>query len=99
MSDKMKKFLRGPILWIALAGFAVFFGLQLGGQSGVTYKSVDTSYGLQLIKDGKAKSVAASAKLQPGERVVTDGQLRLVPGARVEIKASASPPAPGAGGG
>src|SRR5207249_4167102 len=24
--------------------------------------------------------------LQPGERVVTDGQLRLVPGARVEIK-------------
>ncbi|MEN9707537.1 MAG: hypothetical protein RIS31_1103, partial [Actinomycetota bacterium] len=53
----MKKFLRGPILWIALAGFAVFFGLQLGGQSGVTYKSVDTSYGLQLIKDGKAKSV------------------------------------------
>jgi len=24
--------------------------------------------------------------LQPGERVVTDGQLRLFPGARVEIK-------------
>jgi membrane fusion protein, multidrug efflux system len=24
--------------------------------------------------------------LQPGERVVTDGQLRLSPGARVEIK-------------
>jgi multidrug efflux system membrane fusion protein len=24
--------------------------------------------------------------LNPGERVVTDGQLRLVPGARVEIK-------------
>ncbi len=24
--------------------------------------------------------------LQPGERVVTDGQLRLVPGAKVEIK-------------
>ncbi len=27
--------------------------------------------------------------LQPGEMVVTDGQLRLVPGARVEIKNSA----------
>ena len=24
--------------------------------------------------------------LQPGEKVVTDGQLRLVPGAKVEIK-------------
>jgi multidrug efflux system membrane fusion protein len=24
--------------------------------------------------------------LKPGERVVTDGQLRLVPGAKVEIK-------------
>ena len=27
--------------------------------------------------------------LQPGERVVTDGQLRLVPGAKIEIKAEA----------
>jgi len=33
--------------------------------------------------------------VQPGERVVTDGQLRLVPGARVEIKAApGAPPAP-----
>lgn len=32
--------------------------------------------------------------VQPGERVVTDGQLRLVPGARVEI--STAPAAPGA---
>jgi multidrug efflux system membrane fusion protein len=32
--------------------------------------------------------------LSPGERVVTDGQLRLVPGARVEIKTDA-PAAPG----
>ncbi len=29
--------------------------------------------------------------LAPGERVVTDGQLRLVPGARVDIKTSAAP--------
>ena len=29
--------------------------------------------------------------LQPGETVVTDGQLQLVPGARVEIKNSTQP--------
>jgi multidrug efflux system membrane fusion protein len=34
--------------------------------------------------------------LQPGETVVTDGQLRLVPGARVQVK-SAGPVAAGAG--
>ena len=32
--------------------------------------------------------------LSAGERVVTDGQLRLVPGARVDIKTSAAPPDP-----
>lgn len=30
--------------------------------------------------------------LAPGERVVTEGQIRLVPGARVDIKSSAPPP-------
>ena len=30
--------------------------------------------------------------LQPGERVVTDGQLRLVPGAKVELKAPVGQP-------
>jgi multidrug efflux system membrane fusion protein len=29
--------------------------------------------------------------LAPGERIVTDGQLRLVPGAKVEIKTAARP--------
>lgn len=33
-------------------------------------------------------------QVQPGEVVVTDGQLRLVPGARVQIKDSSQPPAP-----
>lgn len=44
------------------------------------------------------------ADLQPGERVVTDGQLRLVPGAKVEIKGNpravtneSQPAQPGAG--
>jgi multidrug efflux system membrane fusion protein len=34
------------------------------------------------------------AGLKPGERVVTDGQLRLVPGSRVEIKQSIAPATP-----
>lgn len=32
--------------------------------------------------------------VRPGEVVVTDGQLRLVPGARVQVKDSSQPPAP-----
>ena len=32
--------------------------------------------------------------LKPGEQVVTDGQLRLVPGSRIEIKQSIAPGAP-----
>ncbi len=35
--------------------------------------------------------------LAPGERVVTDGQVRLVPGAKVEIKPSNPAPTPNAG--
>ena len=42
--------------------------------------------------DGEDSVIAKG--LAPGERVVTDGQLRLVPGARVEIKTPESP-APG----
>ncbi|HVO64467.1 MAG TPA: efflux RND transporter periplasmic adaptor subunit [Terriglobales bacterium] len=34
------------------------------------------------------------AGVKPGERVVTDGQLRLVPGSRVEIKQSIAPATP-----
>jgi multidrug efflux system membrane fusion protein len=36
--------------------------------------------------------------LQGGEQVVTDGQLRLVPGARVELKPAPGAPSPGGGG-
>jgi membrane fusion protein, multidrug efflux system len=47
-----------------------------------------TSSGQTIIDSG----------VKPGERVVTDGQLRLVPGSRIEIKQSIAPattPAPG----
>jgi multidrug efflux system membrane fusion protein len=40
------------------------------------------------VKPGRrlAREIVVEQGLKPGERVVTDGQLRLVPGARVEIK-------------
>jgi multidrug efflux system membrane fusion protein len=41
------------------------------------------------------RDVVITSGLQVGERVVTDGQLRLVPGARVDVKPA--PAAPTAG--
>jgi multidrug efflux system membrane fusion protein len=41
-----------------------------------------------LVLDGET---IVQKGLTPGERVVTEGQIRLVPGARVEIKPSAAP--------
>ena len=64
MSDNLKKLLRGPVLWISLAVAAIFIGSSLG--STVTFQKVDTSYGLELIKDSKAKSV----KIYDGEQRV-----------------------------
>src|SRR5262249_20924821 len=46
-----------------------------------------------LLRASQGPDAILDRGVQPGERVVTDGQLRLVPGARVEIK-----PAPGAPG-
>ena len=50
-----KKITRGPWLWIALALAVLFIGSSLLGGSGFT--RVDTQVGLQLIEDGKAKTV------------------------------------------
>jgi multidrug efflux system membrane fusion protein len=50
----------------------------------VTNKAVTTS----VTTDG---STVIAAGVNPGDTVVTDGQLRLVPGARVSFK-PASPP-------
>jgi multidrug efflux system membrane fusion protein len=52
------------------------------------------------VKVGEAVegSTIIEQGVRPGERVVTDGQLRIVPGAKVEIRqAPAAPPAAGAG--
>ena len=64
MSDNLKKFLRGPALWIVGAIIAIFIGASLG--TSTTYQQVDTSYGLQLIKDSKVKSL----KVYDGEQRV-----------------------------
>ncbi len=64
MSENLKKLLKGPVLWIALAIVAIFIGSSLG--STVTFQKVDTSYGLQLIQDSKAKTV----KIYDGEQRV-----------------------------
>src|SRR4029450_13974380 len=44
---------------------------------------------------GDGREVVITRGLKAGERVVTDGQLRLVPGTRVDVKPSAAA-APGA---
>ncbi|MDG1817506.1 MAG: ATP-dependent zinc metalloprotease FtsH [Aquiluna sp.] len=52
---KMKKFLRGPWLWIALAISVLLIGSSLiGGQQ---FSKVDTQVGLQMIQSGSAKTV------------------------------------------
>ncbi|NDD26513.1 MAG: cell division protein FtsH, partial [Actinobacteria bacterium] len=52
---KSRKIFRGPTIWILLAIFVVMFGFGSINTSG--FKQVDTSLGLQMIKDGRAKSV------------------------------------------
>jgi multidrug efflux system membrane fusion protein len=53
-----------------------------------------------VVDDSNGQQTVVRQGLQAGDRVVTDGQLRLVPGARVEAKAEARPDvkAPAAGG-
>jgi len=53
------------------------------------------------VKAGEAVegSTIIEQGVQPGERVVTDGQLRIVPGAKVEIRQAAPEASPAAGAG
>ncbi|MBU6144479.1 MAG: AAA family ATPase, partial [Acidobacteria bacterium] len=52
---KSRKLFRGPTIWIVLAVVVMIFGFNTINTSG--FKVVDTSVGLQFIKDGRAKSV------------------------------------------
>ena len=61
---KLKKILSGPFIWIILAILILVVGTNL--INGQTFKQVDTKYGLELIKAGKAKSV----KLLDGDQRV-----------------------------
>ena len=52
---KLKKFLKGPWLWLALALTVVLIGSSL--LSSNQYTRVDTQVGLELISSGQAKAV------------------------------------------
>ena len=52
---KLKKFLKGPWLWLALALTVVLIGSSL--LSSNQYQRVDTQVGLELISSGQAKAV------------------------------------------
>ena len=60
----IKKLLSGPFLWVIAAIVILFVGSSM--ISGSNVKQVDTSVGLQFIKDGKA----ASVKVYDGEQRV-----------------------------
>lgn len=65
----------------------------VSGQQG-SYVFVIGADGTAAIRNVKAVRTAGTVvvvegELQPGDRVVTDGQIRLRPGAKVQIKASA----------
>ena len=52
---KPRKLFRGPFIWIMLAVAVLAIGISSLNTSG--FKQVETSYGLNLIKSGEAKSV------------------------------------------
>jgi multidrug efflux system membrane fusion protein len=65
--------------------------IQNGPQGQYTYViGANRSATLRPIKVARneGNQVVVASGLQPGEEVVTDGQLRLTPGARVSVKAA-----------
>ena len=60
----MKKFFRGPLIWLLLAFAGVWVGVSLLTASG--YKEVTTDVGLQMLADGKVES----AKIIDGDQRV-----------------------------
>lgn len=70
--------------------------VQTGQQGQYVYTIVaGDSVELRLVRTGEhvGGEVVIDDGLKPGERVVTDGQLQLAPGSRVEVKSDASPSA------
>ena len=71
---KQRKLFRGPFFWIAIAIAVMVFGFNsFGGQS---FKQVHTSVGLQLIKDGGAKSVLVIENEQRVDVVLNSPDLK-----------------------
>ena len=68
------------------------------GQTGpfvFVVKADKTAEARPVVVDGEIAGESVVIKgLEGGEQVVTDGQLRLVPGAKVEIKPAPGPPSP-----
>src|SRR3954453_15734766 len=67
----VKRYFRGPVMWIVLAVLAVVVLMQVVGSSG-GYKTVDTGQVVQAINDNKAES----AKLTTGDENTIKVQLK-----------------------
>src|SRR5688572_25323361 len=67
----VKRYFRGPVMWIVLAVLAVVVLMQVVGSSG-GYKTVDTGQVVQAINDNKVKE----AKLTTGEESTIKVQLK-----------------------
>ena len=72
--------------------------VQMGQDSPFVYVvKADTTVEVRKIKTGTTVDdlEVIEEGLKPGEQVVTDGQLRLVPGAKVQAKSGNGPATPG----
>ncbi|MFE6282363.1 ATP-dependent zinc metalloprotease FtsH [Streptomyces sp. NPDC057877] len=67
----VKRYFRGPVMWIVLAVLAVVVLMQVVGSSG-GYKTVDTGQVVQAINDNKVES----AKLTTGDEQTIKVQLK-----------------------
>ena len=67
----VKRYFRGPVMWIVLAVLAVVVLMQVVGSSG-GYKTVDTGQVVQAINENKVESV----KLTTGDEQTVKAQLK-----------------------
>jgi membrane fusion protein, multidrug efflux system len=76
--------------------------VQVGQDKSFVYVvKADSTAEMRVVKPGPASGVMTVIEdgLKPGEQVVTDGQLRLVPGAKVQVKGPGQGGNQGGGGG